>query len=546
MADARQLKAVFATAARNRRLLRVGVAFAAFHGAEVGVWVALLVFAYDSGGATAASCIALAQLLPAVVLAPWIGAWADRRRPGRVLLAGYLAQAATMALVATIMAVDDGLALVFLTAPLINLAIASTRSAQAALLPSVVTSPEELAAANAGQGWLESAGVIAAPLGVALLLGIGGPPLAVAGMATLAALGAVLVLGIDGPAPFQHAPQDEVPGSTRQAIANIKAIVGDPATRMLVGALGAQYVLVGALDLLAVVLAIDVLGMGDSGAGYLTAAFGVGGLLAFAVTASLVGHPRLAPALISGGLLSGGALLVLAIDPSRVLAFLLIAASGLGRSVFDVTGRTLLQRTASPAALAGAFGLLESLLNAGLAAGFVFVPILIAIGGPTAALAGTGAVVCAVLLMMLPHLRAVDAGAVVPLVELHLLRGIHLFAALPAPTLETLARGLERVRATAGTVVIRQGDRGDRYYAIAAGELDVAVDGAHVRTCRPPDGVGELALLHDTPRTATVTAHTDADLYALEREPFVQALTGRVFTHHYADWPQADGEPARA
>ena len=537
MANARQLTGVFATAARNRRLLRVGIAFAAFNGAEVGVWVSLLVYGYNHGGATTASLIALVQVVPSIVLAPWSGSWADRRRPGRVLLAGYLAQGAAMAVVAAVMAAGGGIVLVFVVAPLINLAISVTRPAQAALLPSVVASPEELAAANAGQNWLESAGTICAPIAAGVLLALGGPQLAVAGMAVLVTCAAALVLNINGPPPF--AGEEQPHGSVAQTLAGVRAIMADRPTRTLVGILGAQYVLLGALDLLYVVLAIDVLDMGDAGAGYLTAAFGFGGLLAIAITATLVGRSRLAPALFAGGLIASGALLVIAISPSQVVAFALIGVAGVGRAVFDVTGRTLLQRTASPAALAAAFGLLESLLNAGLAGGALIVPLLVAVGGPTAALAGTGALMCAALFAVLPRLRSVDASAIVPLVELNLLRGIRLFTALPAPALESLARGLERLRVVAGDVVIRQGDHGDRYYAIARGELDVAIDGAHVRTCTPPEGVGELALLHDTPRTATVTARTDADLYALEREPFLQALTGHV-SHRYAEWAPAE------
>ena len=537
MSEAGQPTSVFAIAARNRRLLRLGIAFALFNGAEVGVWISLLVYAYNEGGATAASVMALVQVVPSIVAAPWIGSWADRRRPGRVLLAGYIAQAAMMALAAAVIAAGGPFGAILLTAPLINLAICATRPAQAALLPSVVASPEELAAANAGENWLESAGTIAGPVAAGVLLAAGGAESALAAMALVALAAAVLVLGLNGPPPF--ADDDQPEGSIAQTLAGVRTIVADPPTRTLVGLLGAQYMLLGAMDLLYVVLAIDVLGLGDAGAGYLTAAFGLGGLAAIAVTASLVGRRRLAPALFAGGALACGTLLLIAAWPSRTVAFALIGLSGAGRAVFDVTGRTLLQRTASPAALAAAFGLLEALLNAGLAIGSLIVPLLVAAGGPTAALAGTGALMLAGLLAALPRLRSIDASAVVQIVEINLLRGIRLFAALPAPALEGLARGLERVPVAAGDVVIRQGDHGDRYFAIARGELDVRIDGVHVRTCAAPEGVGELALLHDTLRTATVTARTDADLYALEREPFLQALTGHV-SHRYADWaPEA-------
>jgi CRP-like cAMP-binding protein len=123
----------------------------------------------------------------------------------------------------------------------------------------------------------------------------------------------------------------------------------------------------------------------------------------------------------------------------------------------------------------------------------------------------------------------------VPLVEIHLLRSIPLFAALPAPTLETLARALKPVRFAAGSVIIRQGDIGDRYYAIARGELDVLRDGVPVVSRLRDEGVGEIALIRQVRRTATVVARTDVELYALEREPFLLALTGHSTARRSAD-----------
>jgi hypothetical protein len=503
-----------------------------FIGAQVGVWVALLVYAYQHGGATAAGVMALVQLVPGALLAPYLGGLSDLRRAGRVLVGGYAAFAGSTAIVAVVISVGGPRLAVFALAPLINLAICVPRPAQAVLLPSIVESAEELAAANAGQGWLESAATLIVPIMVALLLAAGGPALATAGMAALAGLAALVVLTIGGPLPFASSTDRSTDG---RALSSLRLIARQPATLVLVAVLGAQYILVGALDLIFVVLAFGVLGMGQGGPGYLTAAFGAGGLLAILITASLVGRQRLASALIVGGLAAPGVLLLLAVHSTLASAFVLIALAGVGRSLFDVTGRTLLQRTAPPDLLARVFGLLESLLNAGLAIGVVLVPPLVALGGAKAALIGTGLVMLGVLATTQGRLRTLDAAATVPLIEIHLLRSIPLFAPLPAPALESLARALTPLSLPAGTVVIREGDPGDCYYAIAGGELRVERGGVAITTLRRREGVGEIALIRDTPRTATVIAQTDVDLYTLDREPFLLAMTGHASARQTAD-----------
>ena len=193
---------IFSTTMKNRALLSLELAFAAFNGAEWAVWVALLVYAYSIGGATASGVIVLVQLIPCIFLAPYIGALADRRRPGRVLLAGYLVQGLGMSAVAAAIALDAPAWMVFVIAPAINLGITAPRPAQAALLPSVVRRPIELTAANVVSSWAENGSVLVAPAIVGVLLGIGGPGLAIAFLACLAFAAAALVLPIPGPPPI--------------------------------------------------------------------------------------------------------------------------------------------------------------------------------------------------------------------------------------------------------------------------------------------------------------------------------------------------------
>jgi len=518
--------AVFRATIRNGSLLRLELAFAGFNGAELAGWVCLLVYAYSVGGATAAGIMALVQLIPCILLAPYIGALADRRRPGRVLLLGYLVQAVAMTAVAAAIAVGAPPWAVFALAPVINLGITAPRPAQAALLPSIVRRPIELTAANVVSSWAENGSVLIAPAIAGVLLGVGGPQLAIIFLAMLAFVAAILVIPVPGPPPIGDA--EAAVSLTAQVHAGVSAVRREPAVRVLLALLGAQYILVGALDVLYVVLAISVLGLGEAGAGYLNAAFGAGGLVGAAVTAGLVARRRLAPALGAGVVTAALALGVLGLFPTVVGAFALLALAGTGRTVLDVTGRILLQRAAPPDVLADVFSLLESLMNVGLAFGSIIVPVLVGLSGARAALIGTGVVFLLVIVATWRKLRLVDDAADVPHVEIRLLQSIPIFARLPAPQLEGLARALEPVEYAAGQTVMCEGEEGDFYCAIAGGEVEVTHAGHAVARLTRGEGFGEIALIEEVPRTATVTATVPTEVYCLEKAPFILALTGHA------------------
>lgn len=523
-------RGVLRSALGNRQLRRVQIAFAFFNGAEWGGWLCFLVYAYSLGGTNAACAMSLVQLIPAAILAPWLGSLSDRYRPGRVLLGGYSVMAVAMAAAAAAMALDAPAVVVYLLAAIGTLGVTLPRPAQASLLPAIVRTPSELTAANVFAGWAETGAVLVAPVLVGVLLGVGGSSLALAAMAGFSVIAALAVATLPGPEPLEA--EADAASTVKQGLAAIKE---RPAVRLLVGVLGSQYLLIGALDLLIVGLAIDVLGMGESGTGYLNSAVGFGGLLAGAVTATLVGRRRLAPPLLAGILGAGVSLVLLGLWTTVPSAFLFIGLAGFGRTVFDVTGRTLLQRTAPSGVIAGVFGMLECLMNVGLAAGALLVPILIGLAGAEAAIAGAGAVFVVIAAALGRRLMRADEDADMPQVEIQLLRSIPIFAPLPAPALEGVARSLEPLSVPAGTLLIREGEPGDRYYAIADGELRVTRDDREIALRRRGEGVGEIALIRRIPRTATVTAVTDAQLYSLEEEPFLIALTGHAAAAAAAD-----------
>jgi CRP-like cAMP-binding protein len=151
---------------------------------------------------------------------------------------------------------------------------------------------------------------------------------------------------------------------------------------------------------------------------------------------------------------------------------------------------------------------------------------LIAELGIRGTLVATGLLLPLLAIGFWPRLRAIDRSAVVPERELELLAALPLFSPLPVTTLEKLASRLESQRVSPGADVVTQGDSGERFYVIADGDVDVTHDGTHVQTLGPGGYFGEIALLHDVPRTATVTARTELLLYSLEREAFLAAVTG--------------------
>jgi MFS family permease len=523
-----QVRAVFGAVLRNRDLRRVELAFAGFNAAEYGVWIAMLVYAYNQGGATAAGVVVIVQLVPATLFAPIGGVLADRYPAARVQAAGYLAQAAGMGATGVSLLLGGPPALSYALAAVAATAVTITRPTQAVLAPALARSPDELTAVNVVSGWIESAAVLAGPALTGVLLGFTTAGVVFLVFAAVVLVSAALVAPV---APgFRHGPGEEAETVRAEAhsevLAGFQALRVNPPARLIVLFLVAQDVIFGALDVLFVVLAISVLELGDAGAGYLNAAFGAGGVIAALVTVHLVGRRHLVPPLIAASVVWGAAFVILGVRPTTVGAIVLITLAGLARSVFDVSGRTLLQRTAPPDVLCRVFGVLEGLTMAMLAVGAIIVPPLVALGGATLAFIVTGALLPVLVLVRLRALRRVDAAATVPIVEISLLRSLRIFRPLPAPAIEGLAHSLLPIDAPAGTVIVRQGDAGDRFYAIADGELEVIQDGRALRRLGRGDGFGEIALLREVPRTASVTATKDSSLYALEKEPFVIALTG--------------------
>ena len=531
MSHATRIRTVLGGVFRNPELRRIELAFAGFNAGEWGAWIAMLVYAYEQGGATTAGLVAAAQLVPAGLAAPFAAVLADRYAPARVLTLGYVAQALAMGATAAALLAHGPPLLAYALAAVGATCVTVTRPTQSALVPALARTPDELTATNVVSGWIEAVSVLVAPAGAGVLLAVASPGWVFAALAVVTLAAALLVAPLRGPPPAAE-PRPPL----EEALAGFRLLAKEPAARTLVALLGGQFIAIGALDVLYVVLAISVLDLGGSGAGYLNAAFGAGGVAGIAVTVSLIGRRRLMPALVLGILAWGAAFALLGAWPTTIGALLLLAVAGAGRSLLDVAGRTILQRTAPGDVLSRVFGVLEGLSMASLALGSLLTPALVSLFGARWAILGIGALLPLAVLLASRPLLEIDRRAPVPVVEIALLRSLPLFSPLGAPALEGLARGLAELQAPAGTVVVREGEPGDRFYVVAEGELDVSARGRELRTIGRGDGFGEIALLENVPRTATVTALTDSRLYSLDKPSFLASVSSH---------PRAAGEADR-
>jgi hypothetical protein len=241
------------------------------------------------------------------------------------------------------------------------------------------------------------------------------------------------------------------------------------------------------------------------------------------------------PGLAFGVLLTGAPLVVVVLVAEPWGAVLLLAASGIGKAFVDVAGRTLLQRTVADDVLTRVFGLQEGVSTVGNAAGSLAAPLAVAGVGVTSSFVLTGVVLPFLALLLWRWIAPLDVRAILPGPDFALVRSSPLFAPLSLPTLERLANNFQSREVASGTAVITEGEAGDRFYLIAEGRVLVTRKGRELASLGPGDGFGEIALLRDVPRTATVTTLEPTRLLTLERDEFLTAVTGTSGSVHAAD-----------
>ena len=510
---------------RNENLRRVQLAWGAAITAEWAHFVALGVFAYDAGGAVAVGVAGLVRMLPAALIAPFASSLGDRFRRERFLLAILLVGVGALGLSAVAFYGGANEFLIFALAAVVGVASTLIRPAQQALLPSLARTPEELIAANGATSTLESLGTLIGPLLAGVLVSV-----ADVGVVFASGAAAFLVAGLLL-ARVTVEGRVEVTGVAAEGVrslvfAGYRLVARTGKLRLIIGLIVAQTFVRGCLNVLIVVAVFRVFDAGPGAVGYLTAAIGVGGAIGAVGAMALKGERLAEPfgfALVFWGL----PIALIAPLPHGVAAFFLLAVVGAANSVEDVAAFTLLQRIVPNDVLTRVLGVLWGLAMGAVALGSIAAPALVSALGPRPAFIAAGAILPLLALATWRRLVAIDRTLTVPAAELALIDRVPMFAPLSLAAKEGIATGLVPLSVAAGEVVIREGERGDRFFVVADGELEVTADGLH-RRAGPGDYFGEIALLRDVPRTATVRATVDSTLFALGRDAFLQAVTGHA------------------
>ena len=489
--------------------------------------IAVSVYAYGVGGEKAVGLVFLVRLIPAAIVAPFAGMLGDRFPRERVLLLTNVSRVILVGAAAIGVFLDAKPWVVYGFAIAATIATTPFRSSQAALTPSLARTPEELTAANAVASGVESVAVFAGPTLAGLLLGFASTEVVFTVTALLIVVSSLFLLLIQVERNDQ--PRRELDASTIAAerLAGFTTLGRHPALRVMVVLLTAQTAMFGALQVFIVVTAIELLDLGDGGVGYLNAAIGIGAFIGAVAALSLTGAGRLSPAFLIGLVVTGIPLVAIGLWQEVAITVVALALMGIGNAFVDVAGLTLIQRTVPDDVLARVFGVIQMLWLASMGVGAALAPVLIGWLGVEAALIAAGAFLPLLVVLLGAAVAKIDSSAPAPEAsELRILTSVPIFAPLPGGSLEHLATRLVPLRVDAGSMIVREGDQGDRFYLLVEGELDVSQAGVSIAELTPGGYFGEIALLRDTSRTATVTARTDAVLYALDREDFLAAVTG--------------------
>jgi MFS family permease len=464
--------AAFTSNAINPNLRRAQLSFLGAWTAEWAFTVALGIIAYRDGGAAAVGLVGLLRMLPAAILAPLLSPLADRGRREKVLVLVSTVRGVATAAAAVVAAMAGPIVIVYVLAVVSTIAATLFRPAHSALLPSLCRTGYELTSANVVRGLLDSAATLVGPLLAAVLLQFTDVAVVFAVAAAASLWAALLLARVRYDAPPR--PAAKRPDLLREAADGIRAVARDRGLTIIVGLAGAQAITRGALTVFSVVVAIELLGTGEPGAGAIMTAVGVGAVIASLLASFLVGTGRLGAWFAVGVALWGLPIALVGVvaqeaGPQQVVALALLAFIGVGNALIDVAGFTLLGRLAPDEVLARVFGVLESLVAVCIGLGAVAASALIGWIGLQPALIVIGLICPVLAVLALRRLRGLDRSVHELDADLTLLRRVPMFRALPLPAIEQLARGLEAVETPAGVAVFEQGDVGDRYYVIEAG-----------------------------------------------------------------------------
>ena len=492
--------------------------------AEQITWVATILFAYNRSGAKSAGLFAAAVLLVSAFATPLFTRLLERFTPFAAARNLFASQAlAAFATAALAQFMPKNTLAIWLGLGLTSCLVSTTPPVVAAILPGIARGGVGLAAQNVLLAWTESLSFIVGPLLAAAMLGSSENPVT----------GLVISFGVSGAIFLVSALTLLTPSSREQAVLGSDRSWADAendeneiqrplhtvsALKTLFALTFASYLVLGALDVLYVPMAAEA-GFGESGAGYIAGAYGFGGLVSFAAARRVLGRPRLTPALCVLAVLGSLPLIALAFGRSNpFITLALIALSGAVRSVFGVVRQTLIQRSAPPGTFLRVTGIFQVAVTLGYAFG-VLIPW--AAGSDAATCLASGLIVPIALVLLTKGLRRIDAGATVPVTEIALLGQVAIMRSLRPASLEALARHSHVRHYGDGLQIVHEGDVGQEMFVIIDGAVEVVHDESPLAILSRGEIFGEVAVLRDQPRNATVRAISEVQLLTIPRADFV-------------------------
>jgi MFS family permease len=506
--------------------------------------IALGVYGFQAGGALAVGLAALVRLAPGALASPFAGVLSDRYPRRSVLVGSCLAVSLVLAAATAAAALDASAALIFALAGAFTVASSGYLPAEGALLPLLARTPQELSAANVTQSSMDNAGFLAAAVCSGVLLGLASPAVVFGVAGAVSLLASLLLAQVRRDERPEYAHDGEISGMWAETTLGFRTLFEERGLRLPGVALIVLVFFEGAADVLVVIMALELLQLSEGSVGFLNASWGIGGLLGAAALMLLLDRNRLVIALAGGSFVLGLATALPGAWPVALAGYVGWLGIGFGYTFIEVAAKTLLQRLGSDETLGRVGGSIESSRLAAMAIGSIAAPAIVALLGTRGALVAFGALMPVFVLVCWRQLRAFEVGVPVAEVSFRLLRENSIFEPLPVATLERLSHDLTPVPAAAGEEVITQGERGDAFYLIEEGEVEVFENGKFRRKEGPGESFGEIALLHDVPRTATVRASAETRLLALTREQFLGAVTGHRRSRQAADsvvearWPR--------
>jgi CRP-like cAMP-binding protein len=513
------------TALRNPAVKRIVGAFAAV---TVGEWVlgtTVAVHAYAVGGALLVGLVGF-RFLPAAAAGLFTAQFAETHRRARVLTATATARMALSGVIVAALALRLPFAIPLVLVWLDAAAGSAYRPAQATLLPMLVNSPGEFTAATALTSNAKSSGQMFGALAGGLLVANVPIAIAVSVSTVLYAISALASTGIRAAAPPLRA-RVGLAGRLRRMRDGVDAIREDREALEVVGYACLRSLNRGLWMSLGVVASITLLGLGKAGFGVLMAAAGAGALLAIPLSALLVGRRLLARWLAFALLACGVLVAAVGAAVAGAPAIVFMVGWGMAMAISDVAGQAVLLRLVRPASIARVTGLTESAKLVFEGAASLLAPLAVVLFGIRGALLVAGGLVAVLVLAGARTFARIDARALGRTALLQLVAGVKLFKHVRVDQLESIVAQLERLVVPAGAEVTRQGVRDDGgWYLIDRGSMEVLIDGFEVNELTRGDSFGELALLRERPRAATVRALTEVELLTLERDAFLTAIAG--------------------